>query len=389
MTPQEMWLRLSAIKCLDAASIYSMIGALTADEKCPAQLLASYGMSTEQINSFCNVESQKILTSLRWLEDESHHLITLYSEHYPAMLKHISSAPLALFVKGSLPVLATPQLAMVGSRKYTEYGEQWAQYFAAGLVSSGFTITSGLALGIDGICHHAALDAGGNTIAVLGSGLMKIHPRSHAKLAERIVANGGALISELWPDTNATPGNFPRRNRIISGMSSGVLVVEASLRSGSLITARYALEQDRDVFALPGPLENATSAGTHWLIKQGAYLVTEPNDIAEQMGSGLTWLSSIPTDQQPQAMYGEIQLAKKEIIYAQDSEVELPFADVLANVEYEVTPVDVVAERAGQPVPEVVGKLLELELAGWIAAVPGGYVRIRRAGHVRRTNVLI
>lgn len=172
-------------------------------------------------------------------------------------------------------------------------------------------------------------------------------------------------------------------------MSAGVLVVEASLRSGSLITARYALEQDRDVFALPGPLENATSVGTHWLIKQGAYLVTEPNDIAEQIGSGLTWLPVAASGLSSQTAHGAVQSATKEIIYAQDNEVELPFADVLANVEYEVTPVDVVAERAGQPVPDVVGKLLELELAGWIAAVPGGYVRIRRAGHVRRTNVLI
>jgi DNA processing protein len=218
---------------------------------------------------------------------------------------------------------------------------------------------------------------------------MKIHPRSHLGLADRILESGGALVSELWPDTPAMPANFPRRNRIISGMSAGVLVVEASLRSGSLITARYALEQDRDVFALPGPLENATSVGTHWLIKQGAYLVTEPNDIAEQIGSGLTWLPAAIHGSTPQTASSGAQSSTKEIIYAQDNEVELPFADVLANVEYEVTPVDVVAERAGQPVPDVVGKLLELELAGWIAAVPGGYVRIRRAGHVRRTNVLI
>ncbi|QMV50200.1 DNA-protecting protein DprA [Ewingella americana] len=389
MTLKEMWLRLSAVKRLDAASICQIVDAFIDDGMCDAKSLSSYGLSEEQIQSFFNIESQRIFTALDWLEAESHHLITLQDAHYPLMLKHISSAPPVLFVKGQLPVLATPQLAMVGSRHYSDYGEQWAQYFAAGLVSSGFTITSGLALGIDGISHRAALEAGGKTIAVLGSGLMKIHPRSHLGLADRILESGGALVSELWPDTPAMPANFPRRNRIISGMSAGVLVVEASLRSGSLITARYALEQDRDVFALPGPLENATSVGTHWLIKQGAYLVTEPNDIAEQIGSGLTWLPTAIHASSSQTAHSGAQSSTKEIIYAQDNEVELPFADVLANVEYEVTPVDVVAERAGQPVPDVVGKLLELELAGWIAAVPGGYVRIRRAGHVRRTNVLI
>lgn len=172
-------------------------------------------------------------------------------------------------------------------------------------------------------------------------------------------------------------------------MSAGVLVIEATLRSGSLITARYALEQGREVFALPGPLGSTTSEGTHWLIQQGAYLVTEPNDIAEQIGSGLTWFPTIKVSESLKMPPESESDASEAIICAPDSEVELPFADVLANVEYEVTSVDVVAERAGQPVPEVVGKLLELELAGWIAAVSGGYVRIKRASHVRRTNVLI
>ncbi|CAH0261117.1 DNA processing protein DprA [Rahnella aquatilis] len=183
--------------------------------------------------------------------------------------------------------------------------------------------------------------------------------------------------------------HFPRRNRVISGLSAGVLVIEATLRSGSLITARYALEQGREVFALPGPLGSATCEGTHWLIQQGAYLVTEPNDIAEHIGSGLTWFPNIKASESLKMPPDGHSDSSEVNICAPDSEVELPFADVLANVEYEVTSVDVVAERAGQPVPEVVGKLLELELAGWIAAVPGGYVRIKRASHVRRTNVLI
>lgn len=389
MTQQEVWLRLSAVRRLDVAIACRVADIMANGAADNPRLLAESGMTAEQISTFFRVDRQQLRSPLCWLEHDSHYLVPITDHRYPLMLRQIAAAPLVLFVEGNLSALATPQLAMVGSRKYTEYGEQWATYFSAGLVKSGFTITSGLALGIDGICHEAALDCGGTTVAVLGSGLTRVHPRRHEHLACRILEQGGALVSELEVSASAIPANFPRRNRIISGMSVGVLVVEASLRSGSLITARYALEQDREVFALPGPIDSVTSEGTHWLIKQGAYLVTEPNDIAEQIGSGLTWLPTAVGADRPDFMLAEAKSVPEEIIYAEDDEVELPFADVLANVEYEVTPVDVVAERAGQPVPEVVGKLLELELAGWIAAVPGGYVRIRRAGHVRRTNVLI
>lgn len=288
MTQQEVWLRLSAVRRLDtaiASHVADIMANVTADN---AHLLAECGMTAEQISTFHGVDPRQLRTSLCWLERDSHYLVPITDPRYPMMLKQTASAPLVLFVAGNLAALATPQLAMVGSRKYSEYGEQCATYFSAGLVKSGFTITSGLALGIDGICHEAALDCGGTTVAVLGSGLMRIHPRRHESLACRILEQGGALVSELEVSASAIPANFPRRNRIISGMSVGVLVVEASLRSGSLITARYALEQDREVFALPGPIDSNTSEGTHWLIKQGAYLVTEPNDIAEQIGSGLT-----------------------------------------------------------------------------------------------------
>ncbi|HDT4259628.1 TPA: DNA-processing protein DprA, partial [Citrobacter freundii] len=184
----------------------------------------------------------------------------------------------------------------------------------------------------------------------------------------------GALVSEFPLDTLPLPRNFPRRNRIISGLSKGVLVVEAAQRSGSLVTARCALEQGREVFALPGPIGSPGSEGPHWLIQQGAMLVTTPEEILENLQYGLQWLPDEP---------------EKSIYSPDHEEVALPFPELLANVGDEVTPVDVVAERAGQPVPEVVAQLLELELAGWIAAVPGGYVRLRRACHVRRTNVFV
>ncbi|MBU9853753.1 DNA-protecting protein DprA [Rahnella bonaserana] len=389
MTLQEVWIRLSRVKRLDAGLAQGIIQSLFNSGIYSPAALAGCGLSEEQIANFRHCNAQWVAESLRWLESDHRHLIHFGSTLYSALLAQISSPPLILFVEGDPDLLTSPQIAMVGSREFTHYGEQYAQVFASGLVSSGFTVTSGLAMGIDGISHRATLEAQGKTIAVLGSGLLKRYPPRHSRLAQHILEAGGALVSEHLVTAPPLAAHFPRRNRIISGLSAGVLVIEATLRSGSLITARYALEQGREVFALPGPLGRVTSEGTHWLIQQGAYLVTEPNDIAEHIGSGLTWFPDIRASESFKKPANKCSVASETIICAQDSEVELPFADVLANVEYEVTSVDVVAERAGQPVPEVVGKLLELELAGWIAAVSGGYVRIKRASHVRRTNVLI
>jgi len=319
------------------------------------------------------VDDGQLKATLHWLQQPDRHLLPYSDARFPPLLRQIPDAPLLRLVWGDYRVLHQPQIAMVGSRAFSHYGERWGQYFAAGLANCGLVITSGLAMGIDAICHRAALAVEGTTVAVLGSGLDNIYPHRHKPLAQQIRQQGGAIVSEHWVSDLPLPDHFPRRNRIISGLSQGVLVVEASLRSGSLITARYALEQGRDVFALPGPLGSPVSEGTHWLIQQGGYLVTEPKDIAEQLETGLQWLS----------------LPQESTISCVEAEVELPFADVLANVGDEVTPIDVVAERVGQPVPEVVIKLLDLELAGWIAAVPGGYVRIRRPGHVRRTHVLV
>ncbi|WP_459177571.1 DNA-processing protein DprA, partial [Ewingella americana] len=184
MNQQEVWLRLSTVKRLDVRIACRVADIMTRGESHNPILLAESGMTAEQVNAFFQRDPQQLRASLRWLEHESHYLVPITDHRYPMMLKQIASAPLVLFVEGNLSALATPQLAMVGSRKYTEYGEQWASYFSAGLVRSGFTITSGLALGIDGICHEAALDSGGTTIAVLGSGLTRIHPRRHECLSE-------------------------------------------------------------------------------------------------------------------------------------------------------------------------------------------------------------
>jgi len=389
MTQEEIWLRLAAVRGLRNRNRIAVAGRLSPDCRLTASVLQQCGLSPDQAHSFLHTPSQTLATALAWLAQQGNQMLTVQDAAYPFLLAQIADPPPVLFISGEMSALATPQVAIVGSRQCSDYGEFWGKYFAGGLVHCGYTITSGLALGIDGLAHQAALDTEGRTIAVLGCGLSHTHPRRHQQLRARIIESGGAIVSELLPSEPAMPAHFPRRNRIISGLSRGTLVVEASLRSGSLITARCALEQGREVFALPGSLGTDFSAGTHWLIQQGAYLVTEPKDIAEVIGSGLQWLPAhevINPDHPPQIVNDSPQELN---ICAQDGEVELPFAEVLANVGYEVTPVDVVAERAGQPVPEVVVKLLDLELAGWIAAVSGGYVRTRRAGHVRRTNVLI
>ncbi|WP_413721555.1 DNA-protecting protein DprA [Sodalis sp. RH24] len=373
MTELEMWLRMAAVKGVNGAKVQRCLSQLPLPGDFSPQPLLYACLTPGQRQRFLQYPAGDIEAALRWLEHPLHHFVPFTDPGYPDALRSLACPPPALFIIGDPACLASPQLAMVGSRVCSRYGEQWGTFFAADLARCGLAITSGLALGIDGICHRSALDAQGKTIAVLGSGLQNIYPSRHRGLAGRIVAQGGALVSELALDAPPLAAHFPYRNRIISGLSQAVLVVEAAARSGSLITARYALDQGKDVYALPGPLGNAASAGTHWLIQQGAYLVTQPKEIIEQLGGGLHWLPLPPP----------------EIISAPECELELPFAEVLANVGDEVTPVDVVAERAGRSVPEVVSKLLQLELAGWIAVVPGGYVRLRRACHVRRSNVLV
>jgi len=324
MTLQEVWIRLSAVPRLDAHHVEGIIQTLFSNGDYSAAELFGCGLSPEQIDDFHNLNPQWVLASLKWLERDNCHLVTFNDDSYPPLLSQISSPPLVLFVEGPTDLLSTPQIAMVGSRHYTHYGEQYAQVFAGGLVSSGFTVTSGLAMGIDGISHKATLDAEGKTIAVLGSGLTNRYPMRHSALADRILEQGGILVSEHLVTMPPIAANFPRRNRVISGLSVGVLVVEATLRSGSLITARYALEQGREIFALPGPLGSMTSEGTHWLIRQGAYLVTEPNDIAEHIGSGLTWFSPVPASQSQKKTVDKRNDASEAIFCAQASEVELP-----------------------------------------------------------------
>ncbi|MEO3992614.1 DNA-protecting protein DprA [Pseudocitrobacter cyperus] len=374
MSLTEIWLRLIKVNDLYGDRMQNIADALMNEATVTLKNLRDVGLTAKQAARFFSVTEQEVAEGQHWLSQPENHLLLADSPLYPHALRAISDYPTALFVRGNLSLLSSYQLAVVGSRNISWYGERWGSAFCEVLAQREVTITSGLAIGVDAVAHRSALRVAGKTIAVLGSGLNHIYPHRHRQLAEDIVASGGALVSEFPLSMTPFPHNFPRRNRIISGLSRGVLVVEAALKSGSLVTARCALEQGRDVYAIPGPLGSPGSEGPHWLIQQGAIMVTTPDDILENRPIELFQHS----DAQDTSKYSTDQ----------DS-VALPFPELLANVGDEVTPVDVVAERAGQPVPVTVAQLLELELAGWIAAVPGGYVRLRRACHVRRTTVLV
>ncbi|WP_392564965.1 DNA-processing protein DprA [Orbus wheelerorum] len=315
-------------------------------------LLHQLKFNSDQIKQFYQYDITK---TLDWINKDNHFLISYSDQFYPENLKQISNAPLLLFGKGDKNLLATPQIAMVGSRAFSEYGAMWGRYFASELAINGLTITSGLALGIDAICHRGALDVTGKTIAVLGSGLQHIFPKTNFNLAKDIIANKGTIISEFLPDKLALPKHFPRRNRIISGLCLGTFVIEASEKSGSLITARFALEQNRDVFALPGDIDNSNCNGTHWLIKQGAYLVTKPNDILEHYSSRLSWI-------------------KKNIGQTLDN-LPIIHPAILAVINNQAIPIDIIADKVRLSVAEVSVKLIELELEGLIESVNGGYIR--------------
>lgn len=274
MISTEVVLRLIAVMDLYGDRMLKLINTLTPvpASEIDYSLLQRVGLSAKQAQRFLAVTEREIEHSLHWLEHPEHHLLLADDESYPGALQAIADYPAALLVEGRLEPLCSVQLAVVGSRVPSWYGERWGRYFCESLACRGLTITSGLALGIDGVAHRAALSGEGKTIAVLGSGLTSIYPRRHVSLARQIVAKGGALVSEFPLSEPPLARHFPRRNRIISGLSQGVLVIEAALKSGSLVTARCAADQGREVFAIPGPLGNPGAEGPHWLIRQGLRL---------------------------------------------------------------------------------------------------------------------
>lgn len=318
--------------------------------------LANAGLTEAQIYLLQNPDWHTAEKNLAWCEKNHCHIITIADNTYPTLLQEISAAPILLYVRGDTSLLNNPQLAIVGTRNPTPSGRELAHHFAHTLATSGLHITSGLALGIDAASHRGALSAGGKTLAVFGTGLNQIYPTSHRELAEEIAASG-ILISEFSPSEPAKAVNFPRRNRIISGLSLGVLVVEAAIRSGSLITARYANEQGREVFAIPGSIHNPLARGCHHLIRQGAKLAETAEDILEELGALYAISAPIKT----------IAKTKKHVTLAP------ALRALLAHIGYEITALDTIIMRSGLTASEVSSMLLSLELQDLIKTTHGGY----------------
>lgn len=324
-----------------------------------------------------------IAADLRWLEQPTHHFLPIGSPRYPALLATLPDAPAGLFVRGDPDVLSLPQLAIVGSRNPTAAGNDNARQFAAHLAQAGLAITSGLAIGIDAAAHRGALQAG-RTIAVCGTGLDIDYPRTNAALAAEI-ASSGALVSEFSSGTPAAKSNFPRRNRIISGLALGTLVVEAAVQSGSLITARLAADQGREVFAIPGSIHNPLARGCHRLIRQGAKLVETADDIFVELRAMTAALAVNSMEPRGRSqVLTRSKLARHTGATSKTAEAEAFFGSVL-DKEYEIlldalgfepASVDVLIARTGLKADEVASMLLILELEAHIDACPGGlYVR--------------
>ncbi len=324
---------------------------------------ASSGPGKRLGQAISDIDNKLLDADLNWLEQETHHLVTFSDERYPELLRRIDDPPLALFVHGNPDLLGLPQIAMVGSRNPSSGGKDNAFAFARFLGQSGLTVTSGMALGIDTSSHQGCLAANGHTIAVVGTGADRVYPASNRKLAHQIVEQG-AIISEFPLGTAPHPGHFPRRNRIISGLSMGCLVVEATQKSGSLITARLAVEQGREVFAIPGSIHNPQSKGCHQLIKQGAKLVEDGQDIVEELAAMLSVI-------QPACM--EKGMKKESASPITETPLDAEYAELLDKIGWDPVSIDHIMDRTDFKAEELSSMLLLLELQGHVSSAPGGY----------------
>jgi DNA processing protein len=352
---------------------------------CTAEDLISFGLKPERAydwhklrssndhsNTFVMAGWQKLKI---WCQQPECGILIPDDLYYPNSLKVLRDAPIFLFYRGNPALLNEASIAIVGSRNPSHYGQEQAFTIAQQLVTSDWHVISGLAIGIDGQAHKGALNNStgigkGKTIAVLGSGLESIYPKRHQVLADHIVAAGGVLLSEHLPDIKALAQHFPRRNRIVSGISLGTLVIEAAYKSGSLITARLAVEQGREVFALPGAVTNPLSRGCHQLIKEGANLVESAADIVSLLNSDLAIDMRTAESENQDDMFAEAK-----------TQTSKPHLEGTAKVIYQAldvvpTAIDSLVNRTGLSVAEIAQHLILMELKGQVAQTPGGYVRM-------------
>ncbi len=309
-----------------------------------------------------NPNWDRVEKELTWFDEANRHIVTLHDSHYPALLKQIADPPSLLFVQGDVTLLSQWQIAVVGSRNPSASGRDVAYEFARYIAQGEVAITSGLAMGIDAAAHQGAL-VSGKTIAVIGTGLDSVYPTKNRQLANDIAVNG-TLVSEFALGTLPRAENFPRRNRIISGLSLGTLVVEAAIRSGSLITARMAMEQGREVFAIPGSIHNPLARGCHRLIREGAKLVETAQDILEEL-SALAGAQHF------------IEADKQEQLYTPPLNDDADYHLLFEYLAYDPMEIDLIIKKSGLTAEVVSSMLLLLELQGQVESLPGGrYVRI-------------
>lgn len=356
MTEAEAWLRLGLVPGLGPVALRRLLSDLGTPEAIAAASTASLARAVgEKLAAAIRSGPDPALleASLRWLDAPGNHLLTFADAEYPQRLLDLPDPPPLLFAKGRPALLERDALAIVGSRNATPQGMANAEAFARALADSGFAIVSGLAMGVDAAAHRGGLSGAGGSIAVVGTGLDIVYPARNREL-ERELAAAGLLLSEFPLGTQPLAANFPRRNRVISGLVRGVLIVEAALQSGSLITARYAVEQGREVFAIPGSIHSPLSKGCHLLIKQGAKLVESARDILEELGAA------------------QIAASPPAAVASQEDSM------LLAALGYDPVDLDTLCARSGLTAESASAMLLTLELDGIVARLPGGrFQRIR------------
>lgn len=353
------WLRLTeSVGAAAARRLLAMAGSAEAvfelppaalDQALPGKQREAFGQSPEHLDAL-------IAQAGAWLTQPGHSLMTLGDADYPPQLLATADPPLLLWLQGRRELLTTPSLAVVGSRNPTAQGADNARAFARALAREGYTIVSGLALGVDAAAHEGALEAPGATIAVVGTGLDQVYPRRNAGLAARIVAGGGLIASEYALGMPVLPANFPKRNRIIAGLSRGCLVVEAAVQSGSLITARQAVEAGREVFAIPGSIHSPQARGCHALIRQGAKLVESAQDVLEELSG---------------------QAAPQAPLLPETPHEQQALLDAMG---FDPVSLDALMARCGWPAAELSAALLELELEGQVARLAGQLFQRRGQG---------
>lgn len=385
MREKEIYLlALTAIKVIGPVTIKKIIEffgdpvkPFKADQ---AELLRVEGVTEKVANEILRMNPEKIAGKmLREMDKDGIQLLTLYSDSYPSLLKEIYDPPPVLYFKGELKDDVC--LGVVGTRRPTTYGKVAAEEIGRSLAANGMTVVSGLARGIDTLAHKAALDGGGRTIAVLGSGFKRFYPKENRKLAEKI-SEHGAIMTEFPPDTPPLPENFPRRNRVISGLSEAVVIVEAAEKSGALITANYALNQGRDVLAVPGNITSEKSAGTNNLIKEGAIPVISFDNIVDELPERIQ--SRIR--RKSEGAKTESHKHKKESLFDHEPSLdEKPFPDeesaldrdeqkilALLSIDQPLH-IDKIAEKSLMRINKLLGSILSLEMKGMVEHLPGNH----------------